>query len=154
MSKVAETYIFKGFGFDILLKNVVIKKVDDDEYPDINMNELKLDTAKALLASKQRLTGYQIKFLRTFLKMSFDNVESKIRVPASTLRSWESKGSEFTNLSLEHEKAFRIMLITQILEREKSKYDMDLTLTKEFTTPKQKTALDIASLDYSFVQNG
>ena len=80
MSKILETYTFKGFGFDVLLKNVVLKSVHGEEYPDINMNEVKLSTAKALLNSKQRINGYQLKFLRTFLRMSFDDVSNKIHV--------------------------------------------------------------------------
>lgn len=155
MPKVLETYTFTGFGFDVLLKNVVMKKAHGEEFPDINMNELKLLTAKALLRSQQRLTGNQLKFLRTFLKMSFDDVSKKILVASSTLRSWEGKGKEFTGLSLEQEKAFRIMAINRILESEKSQYDINLTLTKEFSAPKEQAALDIAAnLDFSFVSGG
>ncbi len=155
MSKVLETYTFTGFGFDVLLKNVVIKKVHGEEFPDINMNELKLMTAKALLRNQQRLNGNQLKFLRTFLKMSFDDVSKKILVASSTLRSWEGKGKDFTGLSLEQEKAFRIMAINKILDSEKSQYDMSLTLRKEFFTPKEQPALDLAAnFDFSFVSNG
>lgn len=154
MGKIRETYIFKGFGFDVLLKNVVINAFDGDEYPELNMNELKVNTAKALLKNHQRLNGYHFKFLRTFLKMSFDEVSEKIQVPASTLRSWEKRGTEVTGLSLEQEKAFRIMAINRILESEKSQYDMELALTKEFSSPKKQTALDIAAtLDYSYVSS-
>jgi len=155
MSKILETYTFKGFGFDVLLKNVVLKSVHGEEYPAINMNEVKLSTAKALLNSKQRINGYQLKFLRTFLKMSFDDVSHKIQVPASTLRSWENKGTDFTGLTIEQEKAFRILAINTILENEKSQYGLNLTLTKEFTSSKKQTALDLeANLDYSFISNG
>ena len=155
MSKIVNDYIFSGFGFDVLIQKAKISSADGEDYLDMNMNELKLLTAKALLMNKQRLNGYQFKFLRTFLKMSFDDVSDKIQIPASTLRSWENKGSEFTGLDIDHEKAFRIMTINKILEREKSNYDMELTLTKEFLSPKKMTALDIAaSLDHSFASNG
>ena len=154
MPKVIDTYTFKGFGFDVLLKNVIVKKIDGDDYPDINMNEVKLLTAKALLRSHQSLTGNQMKFLRTFLHMSFDEVSKIILIASSTLRSWENKGKEFTGLSLEQEKAFRIMAINKILEGEKSRYDIGLTLAKEFTTEGQ-SSLDIsANLDFAFVSNG
>ena len=154
MSKIVNDYIFTGFGFDVLIQNAKISSTDDgDEYLDMNMNELKLVTAKVLLISEQRLNGYQLKFLRTFLKMSFDEVSDKIRIPASTLRSWENKGHEFTGLDIDQERAFRIMGINKILEREKSNYDIKLALTKEFSSPKKQIALDIASLDYSFASN-
>jgi len=152
MNKILETYIFKGFGFDVLLKNVVLRSVHGEEYPDINLNKVKLSTAKALINSKQRFNGYQLKFLRTILKMSFDDVSNKIHVPASTLRSWENKGTEFTGLTIEQEKAFRILAIYTIIESEKSQYGLNLMLTKEFNTPNKQSALDLeANLDYSFV---
>lgn len=140
-AKILDTYIFSGFGFDVRLTNVVIKSVHGEEYPDIDMNALKLNTAKALLLSKQRLTGYQVKFLRTFIQMSYDDVSNKIQVAASTLRSWEGRGNEFTGLTVEHERAFRIMSINTILEREKSKYDIELSLTKEFSASPSREAL-------------
>ena len=151
--KTLSSYTFKGFGFDVLLKNVPVKTVDGDDYPNINMNELKTHTAKALLRSKQRLIGHQMKFLRTYLKMSFDDVSARIHIPASTLRSWENKGADFTGLSLEQEKAFRILAINQILELEKSNFNTEVTLLKEFSAPAKAAALDISSTFDSFVAN-
>jgi DNA-binding transcriptional regulator YiaG len=151
--KTLKTYIFAGFGFDVLLKDVVIKSVDGEDYPNINMNELKNETAKALLGSKQSLTGHQLKFLRTYLKMSFDDVSSKIHIPSSTLRSWENKGGDFTGLSLEQEKAFRILAINEILDREKIKFNIEVTLIREFQSPSKVAALDISSTTDSFVDS-
>jgi hypothetical protein len=68
------------------------------------------------------------------------------------LRSWENKGTECTGFTIDQEKAFRILVINTIFENEKSQYGLNLTLTKEFTTPKKQTALDLeANLDYSFI---
>jgi len=152
--KTLKEYTFKGFGFDVILKNVTIRSIEGEDYPNINMNELKTDTAKALLANKQRLTGHQLKFLRTYLKMSFDDVSSKIHIPSSTLRSWENKGGEFTGLNLDQEKAFRILAINEILDQEKSKFNIEVTLVKEFKAPAKVAAIDIASALDSFVANG
>ena len=153
MSKIVGSYTFKGFGFDVILKNIAVKSVDGEEYPAINLNELKNSTAKALLKSKQRLTGNQIKFLRTYLKMSYDEVAREIHVAASTLRSWENKGADFTGLDVDHEKAFRIMAISKILEKEKNKFNIEVTLVKEFQSPTKMKALDITSSADSFVSN-
>ena len=152
--KTLKSYIFKGFGFDVLLKDVTLDLVDGEEFPKINMNVLKTSTAKALLSSKHCLTGNQMKFLRTYLKMSFDEVSAKIHISASTLRSWENKGVDFTGLSLEQEKAFRILAINQMLEQEKSKFNIEVTLIKEFRSPTKVVALDISSTSDSFVEIG
>lgn len=117
------------------------------------MNELKLDTAKALLGKTNRLTGSELKFLRGYLKMSFDEVSEKIHIPASTLRSWENKGSDYTGFSVEQEKAFRILAINQILDQEKNKFSIEVTLVKEFHSPTRAEALDISSSARSLVAN-
>lgn len=153
MSKILKNYTFKGFGFDVLLKNISVKSIAGEDYPDININELKSITAKMLLTSRQRLTGYHIKFLRTYIQMSYDELSEQIHVPASTLRSWENKGSEFTGLSVNHEKAFRIMAINKILEEEKNKFHIEVALLEEFQTPFPPKALDIASDADSFISN-
>lgn len=138
----------------LFLKMLRSTSVEGEDYPNINMNELKTDTAKALLTNRQRLTGYQLKFLRTYLDMSFDQVSEKIHIPSSTLRSWENKGSDFTGLSLDQEKAFRILSINQILEQEKSRFNIEVTLIKEFQAPSKIVALDITSNADSFIVNG
>ncbi len=153
MSKILSSYNFKGFGFDVILKNITVKKVDGEEYPAINLNEVKNTTAKALLTSKQRLTGYQIKFLRTYLRMSFDEVAEEIHVAASTLRSWENKGGEFTGFDVDHEKAFRIMAVNKILEKEKARFNIEVTLVKEFKSPAKLKALDTSLSTDFFVSN-
>ena len=41
------------------------------------------------------------------------------------------------------------MAANKILDNEKSQYDIELTLTKEFSAPKKQVALDIsANLDF------
>lgn len=86
--------------------------------------------------------------------MSYDEVAAEIHVAASTLRSWENRGADFTGLDVGHEKAFRIMAISKILEKEKSKFNIELTLVKEFQSPAKIKALDITSGADSFVSNG
>lgn len=151
MAKILKSYTFKGFGFDVLLKNVSVKSIDGEEYPEIKIRELKNDTAKALLRSRQRLTGHQLKFLRTYLKMSFDEVAAKLHIPSSTLRSWEKKGTHATGLSLEQEKAFRILVTNQLLDQEKSTFNIELTLVEKFQEPAVASVLDISSNLNSFV---
>lgn len=142
--KILENYIFKGFGFDVLLKNVKIKMIDGEEYPAINLNELKNIIAKNLLSSKHRLTGNQLKFVRTYLQLSLDNISEKIHIPSSTLRSWENKGSEFTGFSLEQEKAFRIFAVNYIFDQEKTKLNIEVSLIKEFDSIGKDDALDLS----------
>lgn len=130
MKKNHDEYIFKGFGFDILLRNVNVINKHGEEYPDVNLNEIKFYTAKTLLRSDIRLNGFHLKFLRTYIGDSHDSVSNIIKVPASTLRSWENRGLLVTGMLEEQEKAFRIYINNRIIESERMIFDRDLCLSK------------------------
>ncbi len=152
MSKIKKTYIFSGFGFDVLLHNIVVKEVHGEEYPEINMNEIKLLTAKELLKSRESLTGKKLKFLRTFLKISYQTLSGIIDVPASTLRLWEEKGDEVTGLRVPQERQVRFYVIEQILNMEKRHIEKQIIMSESFDTP-SSDSLDLgSSQDYSYLK--
>lgn len=152
MSKIKKTYTFSGFGFDVLLHNVEVKEAHGEEYPDININEVKLLTAKELLKSRERLTGKKLKFLRTFLKISYQTLSDIVDIPASTLRLWEEKGAEATGMSAAQERQMRIFTIESILNLEKRHIEKQIIMSESFEAPSFET-LDLGeSQDYSFLK--
>lgn len=150
MSRIEKTYTFKGFGFDVLLKNIEILEAHGEEYPNINMNQLKVYTAKVLLQSRERLTGFKLKFLRTFLKLSYQKLADIVDVPASTLKSWEDRGKEATGFSVPQERQFRLFSIESILNMEKQSLEKQIVMAEDFDMPTYDTPLDIG--DRSFAQ--
>ena len=138
MTNKKETYTFSGFGFDILFHDVEVKEIHGETYPDINMNEIKLLTAKELLTNKKKLTGKKLKFI--------------IDVPASTLRMWEEKGSEVTGLTVPQERQFRVYGIESLLDLEKRHLEKQIIMTESFDSPLVDAPLDLAlRRDYSFL---
>jgi len=153
MSEIQETYKFTGFGFDVLLHNVEIKEAHGEQYPDINMKKVKLLTAKELLKSKERLTGKKLKFLRTFLGLSYQKLSETVDVPASTLRSWEEKGAEATGLTVPQERQFRTYAIGSILDLEKKHMEKQIIMTEFFELPSADASLDLGiNQDYSYLK--
>jgi DNA-binding transcriptional regulator YiaG len=151
MTKLQKQYIFTGFGFDVILHNVEIKESHGETYPDINLNEVKILTAKELVKSREKLTGKKIKFLRTFLKLSYINLSEIVDVPASTLRSWEEKGNEVTGLTDAEERQLRVTVIDSILDLEKKYFAKQIVMTEKFELPKKVKPVDLGLVrDYSF----
>lgn len=151
MSMKKENYIFTAFGFDVLIHNVEMKRVEGDEYPEINMNELKLLTAKELLKSRERLTGKKMKFLRTLIKISYQKLSEIIDVPASTLRLWEEKGSEPTGLNAAQERQMRVFVIEALFDLEKKHIEKQIIMSESFIAPETEI-LDLGSeQDYSYL---
>ncbi len=154
MPKIKEVYTFTGFGFYVLLHNVEIKEMHGEFYPDIDMNEVKLLTAKELLKGRERLTGKKLKFLRTFLKLSYQKLSEIIDVPASTLRAWEDKGSEVTGLSVPQERQLRVFTIDSLLDLEKKHFEKQIIMTESFDSPSSSSRpVDLGIVrDYSFLK--
>ena len=148
-----ETYTFTGFGFDVLLHNVEIKEVHGETYPNIDMNEVKLLTAKELLKSRERLTGKKLKFLRTFLKLSYQKLSEIIDVPASTLRVWEDKGNDVTGLGVPEERQLRVFAIESLFDLEKKYFEKQVIMTESFDLPSSNKPVDLGlARDYSFLK--
>jgi DNA-binding transcriptional regulator YiaG len=152
MSNIKKTYTFSGFGFDVLLHNVEVKEAHGEEYPNININEIKLLTAKELLKGRERLTGKKLKFLRTFLKTSYQKLSDIIDVPASTLRLWEEKGNEGTGMSAPQERQMRIFAIESILDLEKKYIEKQIIMSESFDSPSCDTIDLGSSQDYSYLK--
>ncbi|HAZ11495.1 MAG: hypothetical protein A2X86_10955 [Bdellovibrionales bacterium GWA2_49_15] len=152
MSNIKEVFTFTGFGFDVLLHNVEIKKIHGEDYPDININEVKLLTAKGLIKGRERLTGKKLKFLRTFLKISYQTLSEIIDVPASTLRLWEEKGNEGTGLTVPQERQFRVYVLESLLNSEKKYLEKEIIMAESFDLPSLET-IDLGlAQDYSYLK--
>ena len=139
MSKIQENYVFTAFGFDVLLHNVRMVESEGEIYPDINLNEVKLNTAKQLLKSKERLTGKKLKFLRTFLRTSYNSLGQIISAPPSTIRSWEEKGQEATGMSVPQERQMRIFTIESILNLERKHIEKQIVMAESYDSPSHQS---------------
>lgn len=142
MGKKVENYVFKAFGFDVVLHNVEINEAHGEAYPNINMNDLKLKTAKEIIKSKSSITGKKLKFLRTFLGLSFNELSNEINVPASTLRSWESKKS--LELKVSVERTMRMFFFRELKRKEDKEIEMMIVSTDKYEKDNEDELLDIA----------
>ena len=142
MGKKVENYVFKAFGFDVVLHNVEIKEAHGEAYPNINMNDLKLKTAKEIIKSKSSITGKKLKFLRNFLGLSFNELSNEINVPASTLRSWESKKD--LELKVSVERAMRMFFFRELKRKEDKEIEMMIVSTDKYEKDNEGELLDIA----------
>lgn len=132
MNKIKKNFKFSGFGFDIMIKNAIFSKLNGEEFLDLDMYELKYKTAHSILKSQHKIQGAHLKFLRSFIEKSYDELSSMIHVPSSTLRLWENKPSEKTGLTTTQEKAFRMYVCNTLFEIERNHLNLEITLTESF----------------------
>ena len=112
--KIIDKYIFEGFGFPVILHNVVVGKFEE-EYPEINYKELELKTVQSLIASSIALTGNQLRFLRKFMKKSLRDIANDIEVSHAQIKNWEDKMKEVTGMNHNLERRFKNLVLTYLM---------------------------------------
>lgn len=95
-TKIAKTFIYKGFGFPIKLINVPMKKVFGEWAMDINFNKLRLAVLDHLLHKTQLLNGDEIKFIRKFLNMTTTDFGNIFKVSHVAVMNWEKGESQMS----------------------------------------------------------
>ncbi|NGX42385.1 MAG: hypothetical protein K940chlam7_00665 [Chlamydiae bacterium] len=99
------------FGFPIIIHNVVMIKRMGEWCPEINWNILSSMAITALMTKPSRLTGGEMKFIRTYMNYTYREFGKIIGVAASTIKKWEKKDLEFTDMRLPMEKMIRMHIL-------------------------------------------
>lgn len=147
--KILPKFIFEGFGFPIVLKDVIIEKVGEDEFPEINYNELKIKTVKALIITSKALTGAQLQFFRKFVDQSLREFADHIEVSHAQIKNWEDRPEELTGLTQNQERKIKNLVLNFLLSQEQ-KFYYDRLLTQEIEKLTDQGPLDPYSVDLKF----
>lgn len=139
--KILEKYIFEGFGFPVILHNVIVDHYDGEEFPDINFNELRLQTVRALIMSSRALNGAQLQFLRKFMKKSLRDLGEELEVSHAQIKNWEDKSFELTGLTQNQERRLKNHVLNYLLAQEQQ-FFTDRLLTQEIEHVSDKEPFD------------
>ena len=123
--KMQKKYIYDGFGFPVALHNVEMIKFEGELHPKIDVKKIADAVIKALVFQKTRLTGNQIKFIRTYFSMSLRTFAKKVVNESHTaIKKWEDCGNKATNMDLNIEKVLRLYILDKVIipERQVSKF--------------------------------
>lgn len=113
--KTLKNYIYEGLGFPVKLQNVTMLMVDDEWTPKIDVRKTAESVIKKLPFQKERLTGNQIKFIRTFFEMSLRDFATNIVNESHTaVAKWEKNGEKSTNMDINIEIMLRLYIYEQV----------------------------------------
>lgn len=98
--KKTKTVIFKGLGFPIKLINAPMKKMFGQWCVDLDLNKLMLVVLNALAHKPIPLTGDELRFIRSYLKMTLVEFGKAFGVSHVAVLKWE-KGENRISPSLE-----------------------------------------------------
>lgn len=130
-AETKKEFAYKGAGFPVMLLEFPFRTLQGDEVLDVDMDQLDLAIAFAVLRKPAPLTGNEIRFLRTILTLSLQNFGKELGVTAPAIKKWEDLKDKnmrsITNdfairnfvakrLSFEHERHVDFVVHRSILE--------------------------------------
>ena len=141
-NKIQKKYLYEGLGFPIELHDVEMIEFEGELHPKIDVRKVADAVIKALVFWERRLTGNQIKFIRTYFAMSLRTFAKEVvNESHAAVKKWEDCGDKVTNMDLNIEKALRLYMLDKVVipEKKTSKFRegyhrVDKTLSKEIST--------------------
>lgn len=113
-TKIQKEFVDTGFGFPVCLMNVPMIKVRGTWTPKINYNELALALLHALAHKESRLTGNEIKFIRTHFEMTLQEFAKRFCVTHVAVLKWEKTKNHATVMNWTTEKDIRLFVLTRL----------------------------------------
>src|ERR1700733_5685147 len=95
-NKKKKTFVFEGLGFPVKLINVPMKKEFGEWYIDIDMNKLMHVVLGALVHKPAALTGGEIGFIRSYLKMTAVAFGKAFGVSHVAVLKWETNENQIS----------------------------------------------------------
>lgn len=132
--KIQKKYVYKGLGFPIELYNVEMLLVNDEYHPKIDVKKVANLAIKSLVSQSTRLTGNQIKFIRTYLSMSLRDFSKVVNESHTAIKKWEEFKGDPTNMDSNIEIVLRLYIYDHFFIKNKNDkikfYDQYQTLTE------------------------
>jgi DNA-binding transcriptional regulator YiaG len=113
-TKIQKEFIDTGFGFPIRLLNVQMIKVRGAWTAKVNYNELAKVVLHALAHKPSRLTGNEIKFIRTHFEMTLQAFGKRFYVSHVGVMKWEKAKNQSTAVNWTTEKDIRLFVLTKL----------------------------------------
>jgi len=145
-TKIQNEFVDSGFGFPVRLKNVPMIKIRGVWTPKINYNELAQALLHLLAFKSSRLTGAEIKFIRTHFEMTLQEFSKRFCVTHVAVLKWEKAKKQQTVMGWSIEKDIRLFVLSKL--HVKSVLIAQL-YTKLESKPSQKSAplnLDVGEM--------
>ena len=111
-TKIVNNYIYEGLGFPVELKTVEMISIDGDWSPKIDVKKVADEVIEKLATQDARLTGNQVKFIRSYFSMSLREFGEKVAHESHmAVSKWEKKGSAATNMNANTEHELRLYIV-------------------------------------------
>ncbi|HAU1184278.1 TPA: hypothetical protein JBI17_16320 [Legionella pneumophila] len=113
-TKIEPTFLYEGLGFPIELENVTMININDEWHPKIDVRYVADEIIKKLAIQEERLTGNQVKFIRSYFSMPLREFgETVVHESHTAVSKWEKCEDDITNMNENTEQVLRLYIIEQ-----------------------------------------
>ncbi|HAT8814795.1 hypothetical protein ACX1FB_13305 [Legionella pneumophila] len=120
-TRIEPTFLYEGLGFPIELENVEMINIDDEWHPKIDVRYVADEIIKKLAIQEERLTGNQVKFIRSYFSMPLREFgETVVHESHTAVSKWEKCEDEITNMNENTEQVLRLYIIEQTQTKTKA----------------------------------
>lgn len=117
-TKKLEKYTYEGLGFPIELSQVPMIKFEGKYHPKIDILKISDKVIRELPFQKEKFTGNQIRFIRSYLKMPLrEFAKTVVKESHTAVSKWEKFGSNPTNMDDNIETVLRLYLIEKFCSK-------------------------------------
>lgn len=125
-TKIVKKIKYEGLNFPIELLNVTMVMIDGEWLPKIDVRKVADAVIKELPFQKERLTGNQIRFIRTYFEMSLRDFALKVvNESHAAVAKWEKFDEKSTNMDINIEILLRLYVIERVVaksQKQKNKF--------------------------------
>ena len=112
--KKSKKFVYKGFGFPVVLYNVPMAKVRGKWTPLIDFSRLMKVVLIALCHQTDPLTGNQVAFIRHYFEMTGKEFGRKFGVTQACVSKWEARGNESAKMDAATEVCVKIYVFESL----------------------------------------
>ena len=120
IKKTMKTFIYEGLGFPIELHDVEMIMINGEYAPKIDVRAVADDAIKSLVLQKTKLTGNQIKFIRTYFSASLRDFGKIVNESHMAVKKWEHFKDKPTNMDPNIETRIRLYIYDKTCVKSKS----------------------------------
>lgn len=141
-TKIQKEFVEMGFGFPVRLFNVPMVKVRGIWTPKLNYNGLADAVLFALGDKRSRITGNEIRFIRTHFEMTLQDFAKRFSVSHVAVLKWEKSGDRPTSMIWATEKDIRLFIIDRLRANPKQLASLYAELTSVPASKPKPISLD------------
>jgi len=138
-------FVYEGFGFPVVLKNVAMIKVRGAWTPDVDYNDLARDVLQAIATHGARLTGGEVRFVRHYFEMTLQQFAERFGVSHPAVLKWEKAGPEPANMTWGIEKDLRLFILDALGAKPKAFAETYRRLARPLRVSARRIIVDAAA---------